>query len=298
VGKEAIPVLTKGLQSAQSEVRFYAAEALAYLDEPAAEEALVEAARDEPAFRWHAIGALSAMDHVTAYEGLTRLLHVSSAETRYAAFRALRARNPLDPLVSGDGLSDEFTYHEIDSDGPPMIHISRSRVAEIVVFGRGQRLQSPSFLYAGKNILLKARDDGQIKVMRFAVNEEDHQQVCSPDLADVLATVADLGGSYADVVQCVQKARERGYLQARVVVDALPRPGREYRESGDGEASSGSTTTPAPSIPLPEIFQDRLNLTGEDSEIEPATDIDPPEDLEKSGLFDKLRDSIYDSDRT
>jgi hypothetical protein len=92
VGKEAIRILKKGLASGDPEVRFYAAEALAYLDEATAADVLAQTARSMPAFRWHAIAALSAMDHVGAYDALAGLFHVPSAETRYAAFRALRPR--------------------------------------------------------------------------------------------------------------------------------------------------------------------------------------------------------------
>ena len=51
IGKEGIPVLKTGIKSADPEVRFYAAEALAYLDDKEAAEPLAEAARDVPAFR-------------------------------------------------------------------------------------------------------------------------------------------------------------------------------------------------------------------------------------------------------
>ena len=78
----------QGLASNDPEVRFYAAEALAYLDETAAVEPLADVARDEPAFRVNALAALSAMDDVMAYDALRALLEVSSAETRYGAFRA------------------------------------------------------------------------------------------------------------------------------------------------------------------------------------------------------------------
>ena len=50
-GHEAIDVLRKGIHSRDAEVRFYSAEALAYLDESQAAAPLGEAARDIPAFR-------------------------------------------------------------------------------------------------------------------------------------------------------------------------------------------------------------------------------------------------------
>ena len=80
--------LQAGAQSPNEEVRFYAAEALAYLNQPAAAPVLSASARNVPAFRWRALTALGVMDDVKAYDELSELLHVPSAETRYGAFRA------------------------------------------------------------------------------------------------------------------------------------------------------------------------------------------------------------------
>ena len=71
---QAIEILTKALETNDPEVRFYAAEALAYLDQTAAVETLAAVARDEPAFRVNALAALSAMDDVIAYDALRDLL--------------------------------------------------------------------------------------------------------------------------------------------------------------------------------------------------------------------------------
>src|SRR5262249_12402358 len=59
IGKDGIPALLAGLKSGDQEVRFYAAEALAYLDRIEAAAPLAEAAREVPAFRAYALTALS-----------------------------------------------------------------------------------------------------------------------------------------------------------------------------------------------------------------------------------------------
>src|SRR5207244_1164487 len=86
VGKDAIRVLKKGLDSKDSEVRFYSAEALAYLDDPSCAQALADSAKNEPAFRAFALAALSALNEVHASDALRDLFDVPSAETRYGAF--------------------------------------------------------------------------------------------------------------------------------------------------------------------------------------------------------------------
>ena len=85
IGKEGIRVLKKGLEASDPEVRFYSAEALAYLDETCSVAVLKQAAQDEPAFRAYALTALCALNDVPAADALRELFDVQSAETRYGA---------------------------------------------------------------------------------------------------------------------------------------------------------------------------------------------------------------------
>ncbi len=301
LGKESVRILRTGLASGDPEVRFYAAEALAYLGEASAADALAETARNQPAFRWHAIAALSAMDHVSAYDALAQLFHVPSAETRYAAFRALCAHNASDPLVRGRPFSDAFTYHTLDTSGPPMIHLSRSRLPEIVVFGQDVEMRPPAFLYAGKKILLKDAGGGRIKVSRFAPREEDRQQFCTLKLDDIVRTIVELGGSYDDVAQALLEAKRKEYLEPRVVVDALPRVNRPMRRSDSSEPDDVSSGDDAPASddsrqvasPMPDLFRNRLPADGEDDDWNgggPAgrqePDVDPAKD-DPEGFWEK-----------
>jgi hypothetical protein len=289
IGKEAMPALERAVVSKDPEVRFYAAEALAYLDGADAAGPLAEAAKSEPAFRWHATAALAAMDHPNARDALIGLFDVPSAETRYAAFRALRTCDPAHPLVRGTQFGDHFSYHTINSSGPPMIHFARSRRPEIVVFGKDQQLRPPGFLYAGKDIMLKAAGQDRIKVIHFDISEEDEVEYCSTRLDDVVRTVVKMGGSYGDVLQCLQEAKRREYLDTRVVVDALPRKGRVYHREANDE---GKVDRHAAS-PLPEMFTNLLtsseNADGSDgSESEDDEMTAGPEGADDEGFFKKL----------
>jgi len=253
-------VLLKGLDSPNTEVRFYAAEALAYLDREEAAEVLGRIAPDISAFRWHALTALAAMDHVVAYEVLTELLHVPSAETRYGAFRALRTRNAADPLVRGESLGGAFAYHVISSDGLPMIHVSKSQRPEIVLFGQHQKLVPPAFLFAGKDIMMKGTEDGRIRLTRFGGgDQEDQQETCEAAVDPMIRAIVRLGGGYAEVVQALQEARQGGYLDAKIVVNALAHPGRTYHRGED--ASEDTVAEPEVHVanPVPELYSDRLD---------------------------------------
>ncbi|MBX3415014.1 MAG: flagellar basal body P-ring protein FlgI [Pirellulales bacterium] len=248
LGKRGIDVLAKGIESKDLEVRFYAAEALAYLDDKRAVEPLVAAAKNESAFRVFALTALSAMDDLAAYEGLRGLLDVSSAETRYGAFRSLWAMNSQDSLVSGEYLGGQFSYHVLDTSGPPLIHVTRSYRPEVVVFGADQRLQTPFVLEAGKQIMVICKDDGDVVVSRFAIGKDDQKRVVTNRVDDIIRAIVELGGTYPDVVDCLQKAVAARSLTSRFAVDAVPQAGRTYdrvyedealADSGDGESVDG-----------------------------------------------------------
>lgn len=246
IGKQAVDVLRKGLSAGDSEVRFYSAEALAYLDCREAAEPLGQIARDMPAFRVYALAALSTMNDLVAYEQLCSLLHGSSAETRYGAFRALWAMNRHDPLVRGERLGpDEFSYHVLATEGPPMVHVCTNKRAEVVLFGTEHRLRGPLFLEAGSRIIVRQNRDNpdELVVSRFAVGQPDQQRIVPNQLDAMIRAIGELGGVYPDVVQALVQAKAQGALTSRFEVDALPEPGRSY-ESPDREQAA--TEPPEP----------------------------------------------------
>ena len=260
---EAKEVLKQGTKSIDPEVGFYAAEALAYLDDTAAVDVLAGAARNEPAFRVNALAALSAMDDVMAYDSLRSLLEVKSAETRYGAFRALWAMNESDPFLRDEFLGNQFHYHLLDVPGPDMIHVTRSHLPEVVMFGKDQHFQTPLVLDAGKNILVNGQQDGRITVSRFVVGSEPKKREVSTRVDEVIRAIVDLGGTYPDVVQALQQAKAEGSLAARFEVDALPETGRRFdrdvkqASAEEGDSTIGSSEEPEFEIatPLPDLFR-------------------------------------------
>jgi hypothetical protein len=290
IGKDATETLRKGLQSPDLEIRFYAAEALAYLDDDQAVPVLSEAAHQERAFRWHALTALSTMDHVSAYDALTELLSHNSAETRFGAYRAMLARNPRDPVVRGELLNDSFMLHEIGAAGPPMVHFSRARRAEIVIFGYHQTMDPPTFLLAGRRIMIKRHDDQQVRVIRFEPGAEDQVLVVPNRLSDVIRAIAELGGSYEEVYQAIRSAKLGGHMPARLVVDARANAYRSYtRQEGSTEDDSDSGSGFRVQSPLPELFEDRLDRNaGDDLDAEFLGDFtEPPQ--KKKGFVAKMK---------
>jgi hypothetical protein len=254
IGKPAIPILAKAIESKDPEVRCYAAEALAYLDDTRAAPVLTKAAAEEPAFRAFALAALSAMDDGNAYDGLRSLLDVPSAETRYGAFRALWAMNANDGLVRGEELGG-FHYHVLSTAGPAMIHVTRSFRPEIVVFGHEQSLRTPLSIEAGNNILINATEEDRITVSRFAVGKPDQKRVVSNKVDDVIRAIVELGGAYPDVVLALQQAKTAHALSGRFEVDATPSGGRRYhRKDAPEDEEVESTHTIEVANPVPELF--------------------------------------------
>lgn len=227
-GDQAIEILQEGIKSSDLEVRFYAAEALAYLDVTEAVAPLAQAAIDEPAYRINAFSALGAMEDGAASEALFEMLPLKSAETRYGAFRALTVMAPDDPRIRGVriGPGGKFSYHVLDIPGPPMIHATNSHRPEIVLFGKEHPLKLPVFLDAGPWILVNGKEGDKITINRFAPKEPTQQRIVAANVDEVIRAVVDLGGDYPDVVQMLQQAKNLGALPSRFRVNALPETGR------------------------------------------------------------------------
>jgi flagellar basal body P-ring protein FlgI len=261
--EQSIEILNQDVKSTDPEVRFYSAEALAYLDQTTAVQALAEVARDEPAFRVNALAALSAMNDVMAYDALRSLLELNSAETRYGAFRALWAMNHRDPFIRGQRLGEQFDLHVLDVTGPKMVHVTRSFRPEVVLFGKDQHFELPLVLDAGQNILVNGQSGDKITVSKFAPGAEPQQRVVSSSVEEVIRAIVDIGGTYPDVVQALQQAKKDGSLPSRFAVDALPQPGRQYDRDSSHEHGEHHTDDPAAdsqdmpldvSTPLPSLF--------------------------------------------
>lgn len=240
IGKPGIDVLLKGVKSSNREVRFYAAESLAYLDRPEAAEPLGEAAHNEPAFRVFALTALAAMEDYNAADVLRKLLVVPSAETRYGAFRALWKMNPSDSLVKGEQLGKQFSYHVLDVPGAAMVHATRNRRAEIVLFGQTQRFLTPLSVNAGNQIMVNSNGGDSVCVSKFSASEADQKRTVSARVDDVIRAIVELGGTYPDVVQALQEAKSAHALEGRFEVEALPEAGRVYHRDSDAQSSEES----------------------------------------------------------
>jgi len=203
-------------------------------------------------------------------------------------------------------LDKKFRYHIIPTTGEPLIHISRSRMPEIVVFGHEQRLKDVKLLRAGKRILIMPMENGDLRAGRYEPGQETVYESFAPELDKLIRTLVKLGGGYAEVIQCLQEAKKAGCLEGRLAVEALPRPDRKYYRDEDAqpESSEGSGSEHSEAdetladrraaTPSPELFRDNLRGSQrEDSDerkaIPGGTYVDPEYAPKKEGFLDKLR---------
>jgi flagellar basal body P-ring protein FlgI len=156
IGRNATKLLQGGLASPNFQVRFFAAEALAYLNDHSGVEVLEHAVTTQPKFRTHALAALAAMDQPASILCLQRLMVQADPKIRYGAFNALRTISEDEPFLGRVRVlhddreaaeqenalallinaptqrrkprsDDPFALYVVDCEGPPMIHVARTR---------------------------------------------------------------------------------------------------------------------------------------------------------------------------
>lgn len=280
IGKPAIDVLKTGLKNSSLEVQFYSAIALAYLEDPSGIEVLGKTAREEPAFRIFSLAAMAVVDDSDSFMALRDLLDSNSAETRYGAFRALKSLDSRDPFVRGELMPTGYRLHVLDVEGDPMIHMTRYKQAEVVVFGINQKFTMPLIARAGKDIMITGRGGEQeITVSKITLNETE-RRVVPNDVPSVIRAIAELGASYPDLAQFLIQARNQSNLISRLEFDAMPRAGRVYlRPETEMRASHQKKSRIGRPTMAPNIFSNPQEASEEtdeyDAEIideeEPAT---------------------------
>ncbi len=234
IGDEAIPFLTDALESDSFDVRFQAAQSLAYLGNAEGVEVLHEAVRDQPAFRVYALVALSVVDDADAVLALRQLMSEKALETRYGAFRALKELDPHDPSLNPIEFENRFVVYAIDSKGEPMVHVTRRRAPEIVLFGTEQALRLPAVLNAGRNIrIMGETGQHEVEVIYYQLNAEPKRQKVPNRMIDILRTCGNLGATYPDIVQMMIEAEQQHNFVGQFGIDRLPQAGRLYTKNVD-----------------------------------------------------------------
>lgn len=264
LGSNSIPTLKDGLASPDPLVKFFSAEAMAYLGNVDGARVLAETAKARPEFRSYALKALAAMDQAAGLMRLRELMGEADVQLRYGAFDALRSFDAGDPFLGRIRLVDEprvdpegdplalqvddmrprrprptrtepFELYLIDCEGPPMVHVSRTLRAEVVVFGKGQKLLTPIVLGSGGAILLNAAEgDDKVQISRIThdtLDQPDSRVAAPLDLVAVVRESVRVGATYPEIVAILAGASRQKNLPGPLVVDAIPLPDRLYVEA-------------------------------------------------------------------
>lgn len=265
VGRNSIETLKKGLTSSDPSVRFFAAEALAYLNDASGVDVLADAVMNRSDYRAFALAALSATDQAASLARLRQLLSVPDVEIRYGAFNALRTADENDvflgktrviedqpvelPDDEEDAMAlqiatararakrpkDPFTLYVVDSDGPPMIHVSNSRRSEIVIFGRQQKLLPPLVLGDPGSVLVNAGiNDQEAQISRLPGTDLDAptMKTSSPlEVSTIIQNAANLGATYPQILALLRMAEKQKNLEGALAMDALPQPSDNYAKA-------------------------------------------------------------------
>ncbi|PQO37294.1 HEAT repeat domain-containing protein [Bremerella cremea] len=264
VGKEGIESLKKGLDSNHELVRFCAAEALAYLNEPECIEPLADAARRNNGFRYRALLALGSFDDLDVIDALEGLLNAESAEARYGAFDQLKKRSSELPSIAGTTLSNGIQLHAIRSAAAPMVHFRLKDRAEIAVFGTDVRLQGDVIFIGQDGLTIRSSGHRKLKVMRFSAGGEEEVRECSTEVVQLIRTLTEMDCKYGEVVRTLFGLRNEGYMSVRVEVNAMPRPDRSYIKSSGEEENSVESS---------EMLADNFTQTGESAKTEESSEV-------------------------
>ena len=227
-----------------------------------------------PKFRAYALAALAALDQPASHLKLRKLMDEPSIEVRYGAFNALRTLDSSDPFLGlvrvldapkdeddddepPDSMAlaiatlarrrrsvqdDPFALYVVDSEGPPLVHVSRTRRCEIVVFGRQQKLLTPVVLGTGPISLNAADNDEKLEISKIVPSrfgDADTKITSTLELAEVLRRLANLGAGYPEIVSVLETAQRQKNLAGELVVDAVPIASSSYLEAVLGKDITG-----------------------------------------------------------
>ena len=169
-------------------------------------------------------------------------------------------------------MNDQFTLHVVEASGDPMVHVTRRRKAEVVLFGRDQELRTPVVLRAGKHIIVRSTTGSdRIVVSRFEIGKPDQRREVTRRLEDVIRVVAEFGGTYPDVVELLMDADSQHNLPGTLGIDELPQAGRVYYRPDPGQAAGVSKST---RVGLDKLMPNLFDSLKEDEDAErpPSTD--------------------------
>ncbi len=217
---DAKQTLIGGLASNDTEVRFYSAYSLAYLDCKESAPALQELAQSTPAARALCLIGLAVNEDSSAREALESLLQSSEPDLRFGAFRAIRMRNPSDMTVKGELIGKNFQFVQVPSSNP-LLTVSLQKQKEVILFGDSTAISLVAPLSPSPLLTLSPTNDGQIKLTKRHGNGEAHNSIVNADILSVLRGLGNVNANYNDVVHTLNQLALEQCLATPVSMNPL-----------------------------------------------------------------------------
>lgn len=220
IGQPALPFLSELINHSDPVVGYAAARSAALIGDPSAPRALLRIAQtpDHPSqvYAVETLGALPTTPEVN--QMLRNLLSSNQTLVRVEAYKVLAAAGDSSVYTRVVGPSEheqKFVLDIIASDGPPLIHASRTGVPRLAIFGNRPSLELPVMFTAMANNFSVSSVPGKETVTLFYRGpglEEPLTVNSRPDIAEVIARLGGEGPidqerfdfSYGDVVAVVQ----------------------------------------------------------------------------------------------
>jgi hypothetical protein len=231
IGEEALPSIQKLYTHPSPEVAFAAARAGGFIGDPSADETLLEIARaDSHPFQLNAVKVLGALPSSPRVDRmLSQLLATNNALARIEAYRVLAEHES--PFVVSRAIDGRFVVDQVMSDGPPLVHATRSGIPRIAVFGQNVSLNLPIMYTTMDDQLMISTAPGGKQIVVFDRTNTQRpggvQVRLRPDLFEVICRLA--GGSddgfrfgYSDLVGILQGLSNGKHIPGTFVLQDLP----------------------------------------------------------------------------
>jgi hypothetical protein len=147
-----------------------------------------------------------------------------------------------DDAVHGDLLNDSFWLHREAPASAPLVHMSTTKRAEIILFGEDAYLRPSFAILANEFTVTAGEGDDRCTISRVTLKHGSSKRQCSLKLEDVLHTMASMGGTYPDVVEMMRRVNYLQCLSCSIAVDALPQATSIYDLARAGRSGSDTVT--------------------------------------------------------
>lgn len=201
-GRGIVPHIETLYTHADAAVRFYAARTGLRLRDVGALPVLgALAARGEPSLRLLAVRELGGHTSPQVATYVAPLLNDGDAAVRVAAYEALLQQG--DPKIHSvtfrhilDPTQINFILDVVDSEGPALIHVRRTRLPRIAVFGPRTPVVPPVFYSDADDFATVHTADGSSDVRLYAKRggRMSDQITVPPRVVDLIAALGDLPG--------------------------------------------------------------------------------------------------------